>query len=76
MTPLEILENGTLVSVNGKHGKVISSCFKKDQFGEPIASHTIHFFEKYKRLSGYNFCYEPINEIRTPNYAGIQILSK
>ena len=67
----ELLEPGTTVYIKNMKGKVLKSCFEKDQFNVPICSHTIHYTEKC--IDYHRNTWKPINKINKCNYSFIYI---
>lgn len=74
ITPYDILEIGTSVSVNGAIGKVIKAEEKRDQFGAPIMVHTIKFEKKYSHKGPHGAVYKPYTKTKTVNYASINTI--
>lgn len=64
---------GTEVRVNDKVGTVVDCEQRKDQFGQPIMVHKIHFTGMYKRTIGRGYKVVPMNPFtRFVNYSNIQ----
>jgi len=76
MWPLEILDNGTKVCVNGMHGEIIKHEWCKDQHGGPIVVHTIHYTKKYSHRLGLKSIYKDIDKTQKCNYASINLLKE
>ena len=73
ITPYTELSNGIKVIVDNKFGKVIKCSVKKDQFGQPINVHTIHFTRQFVCKTSNGRKYKDIDIIKEINYAGINV---
>lgn len=76
LTPTTQLPIGTLVSVNGKIGKVIKNEMVRSHHGERISLHTIQYYIQpdYKGQNGIH--YKKYNKTGSPNYSFIKPIPK
>ena len=76
ISPMDILQIGTIVSVGNKIGYVYKAKYVKDQFGQPICLHTIHYIAKNigRGVDGYR--YVAIDKVEDCGYSHINTLDK
>lgn len=78
LEPTDVLAVGTRVAVGNKQGTVIGVEWEKDQFGFPIAVHTIKYdkiFSHTKVVDGKRVSvYKPYNKVATTNYSFISLM--
>lgn len=55
LDPYTLLEPGTPIRVALKYGTVTRSEWHRDQFGQPICSHTVTFTHTKKRTTGNQY---------------------